>query len=105
MVKNKVVSELNKIEKEIKNYELKETLDNIENHRNFNLGLIFGLLFAIVGGFFSIIFHEIFIEPLSIGLKLIIVFVSALIMVVLLIIGISENKKLELIKKRKSNLG
>lgn len=90
---SKEMKELKKIEKEIKQTELQESLDTIENRRNFNLGLSLGLVFAIIGGFFSIIMYELFVRDLPNRCKIMLALFSFILLVVFLIIGIIENKQ------------
>lgn len=100
MKNKKELKELKKIEKEVKKSELEEALNLIESRRNFNLGLILGLVFAVIAGFFSIIVHEIFIEGLSYLTKVVISCVAFVFLVLFLILGLHENKKNKILRKK-----
>jgi hypothetical protein len=104
MVKSKKeLEELEKIEKEIRESEIKESLNMVENRNNFNLGLILGLLFALVAGFFSIISHEIFIKDLSLLGKSSILLITGVLLVFFLFIGLRENNRNKILRKKISS--
>ena len=92
MARNKVLSELRKMESELKETEIKEYLNMIESRQSFHLGLILGLVFAVVAGFFAIIAHEIFITDMSFNAKLAIAIFSGMILLLCLYLGMNENR-------------
>ncbi len=92
MAKNKVLLELRKMEGELKEAEIKEYLNMIESRQSFHLGLILGLVFAVVAGFFAIIAHEIFIMEMSFNAKLAITIFSGMILLLCLYLGLNENR-------------
>ncbi len=92
MAKNRVLSELGKIESELKETEIKEYLNMIESRQSFHLGLILGLVFAVVAGFFAIIAHEIFIMEMSFNAKLTITIFSGMLLLLCLYLGLNENR-------------
>ncbi len=93
MSKNRVLSELGEIEREIKETEIKEYLNMIESRHSFHLGLILGLVFAVVAGFFAIIAHEIFIMHMSFPVKLAITIISGAVLLFCLFLGLTENRR------------
>ncbi len=104
MSKKTVLSELHEIESELKETELQEYLNLIENRHSFHLGLILGLVFAVVAGFFAIIVHEIFIMEMSFNAKLAITIFSGVILLFCLHLGLTENRMNKNIRKQMSEV-
>lgn len=93
MSEKKVLSELRGIERELHETELLEHLSMVESRQSFHLGLVLGLVFAVVAGFFAIIAHEIFIADMSFRAKLAITVISAAVLLFCLYIGLREDRK------------
>jgi tetrahydromethanopterin S-methyltransferase subunit E len=100
MAKNRVLSELGKIESELKQTEIKEYLNMIESRQSFHPGLIPGLVFAAAAGFFAIIAHEIFIMEMSFNAKLTITIISGMILLLCLYLGLNENRMNKKIRRQ-----
>ncbi len=100
MKKKGIESELKEIEMELKQSEVQEYLSSIESRHSFHLGLILGLVFAVAAGFFSIIFHEIFISGMTFGAKLFITILSGVVLLLCLYWGLSENSRNKRTRRR-----